>query len=164
MPIRFTIEERFAQPPERVFHALTDLDAMRAWMPNLVRLEQLTNGAVGVGAEFRETRKMFGKDATEHFQVTGYEPPKRLELYVDGSKGASRRGEYRFAYELRPSHGGTHLVLNSEIGGMGKLMEMLGTLLLGPFRKAIAKDLRAMKAYLESSPPTGMRTAATPGR
>ena len=149
MPNHFTIEQQFAQPPERVFQALTDLDAMRAWMPNLVRLEQVTGSVVGRGAEFRETRKMFGKEATEHFEVTGYDSPKRLELFVDGSKGASRRGKYRFTYELRPAGGGTHLDLRCEIGGMGRLMEVLGKLFMGPFRKAIAKDLQAMKAYLD---------------
>jgi uncharacterized protein YndB with AHSA1/START domain len=133
--ISFTIEETFDQPPELVFQALTDLDAMRVWMPNLIRLEKVTNG--------------FGKEATEHFEVTGYQPPKRLELFVDGSKGASKRGEYRFVYELRPSNGGTHLVLSGEIGGMGKVMELLGKLFVGPLRKAIAKDLEALKRHLQ---------------
>ena len=149
MAISFTIEETFDQPPELVFQALTDLDAMRVWMPNLIRLEKVTNGGVRVGTTFRETRKMFGKEATEHFEVTGYQPPKRLELFVDGSKGASKRGEYRFVYELRPSNGGTHLVLSGEIGGMGKVMELLGKLFVGPLRKAIAKDLEALKRHLQ---------------
>lgn len=149
MALRFTIERQFAQAPDLVFQALTDLDAMKAWMPNLVAMEKVTDGAVGEGTEFRETRRMFSKEASEHFRVSGYEPPKRLELFVDGSKGSSRRGEYRFSYTLRPAGGGTHLTLTSEVSGMGTFMELLGKLFMGPFKKAIAKDLEAMQRHLD---------------
>lgn len=151
MPLHMSFDETIAAPPERVFRALTDLEAAKAWMPNLVSIEWVSGQQNGVGAQFRETRKMFGREATEHFEVTAYEPNRAVELFVDGSKGASRKGYYRFRYHLEPADGGTRLRLDGEIGGMGRIGEFLGKLFMGTFKKAMAGDLQAMKRYLESA-------------
>lgn len=136
-------------PPQVVFDAMTDLESWKDWMPNFVRVEKLTTGPVGIGTEWRETRKMFGKDATEHFRITRWERPSRFDIHVDGSKGSSVGGEYLFTYELMPERSGTIVELTGEIR-MGALWNMLGTVLVGGFRKACHKDLEALKTHLES--------------
>ncbi len=150
MALQFTIREEFAAPPARVFAAATDLDAVRKWMPNLVSLETLSPGPFGKGTTFRETRKMFGREATEYFEVTGYEPGKQIEFFVDGTKGSSRRGQYRFRYAFAPSAKGTTVTLDGDISGMGKVGEFIGRLLMGPvMKKASANDLAALRKYVE---------------
>lgn len=151
MPIHLSFQQEINAPPERVFATLTDLDAAAQWMPNLVGIEKLTPGVVGVGMKWRETRKMFGQQASEHFEVTGYEPDKGLELYVDGTKGSSRKGYYRFRYQLEPRDGKTALSMTGEIGGLGKFMELFGRLFAGTFKKALAKDMEAMARYIEGT-------------
>jgi uncharacterized protein YndB with AHSA1/START domain len=151
MPIEFSVRREIAASPDRVFAALKDLDAARQWMPNLVGIEKLSPGRFGVGTKWRETRRMFGREASELFEVTGCEPGKSLELYVDGTQGSSKRGHYRFRYLLEPSGGHTTLTLAAEIGGMGFLLELLGRFMLGSFKKAIVSDLEAMARYLEGS-------------
>ena len=149
MPLQLAWREEFAAPPQRVYAALTDFDAMARWMPGFVGVEKLTDGPVRVGTQFRETRRIMGHNATEHFEVTGVEPGRQFELFVDGTKGSSKRGEYRFRYELAPGGRGTVVTLTGQIGGMGWLMELVGRLFLGPMKKAIAKDLAALRAYVE---------------
>jgi uncharacterized protein YndB with AHSA1/START domain len=149
MPLRFTFEERFDAPPEEVFRLATDIDAFREWMPNFVRVEKLTEGAFGKGTIWRETRKMFGKESTEEFQVTAAEPGKSLDLFIDGRKGTTGRGEYRFRYTFAPQDGGTRLTMEGEIAGMGWFMELLGRVFIGSFKKALQQDLKAMKSHLE---------------
>lgn len=151
MPIEFSVRREIAASPDRVFAALKDLDAASQWMPNLVGIEKLTPGRFGVGTKWRETRRMFGREASEVFEVTGAEPGKSLELYVDGTQGSSKRGHYRFRYRLEPSGPHTTLTLAAEIGGMGFLLELLGRLMLGSFKKAIVSDLEAMAHYIEGS-------------
>jgi uncharacterized protein YndB with AHSA1/START domain len=151
MPIQMRFSEQIEAPPERVFAALTNLDAAARWTPNCVRIEKLTAGPVGPGSQWRATRKLFGREATEHFEVTGYEPNRTLELFVDGTKGSSRRGYYRFRYRLQPEGAATLLDLDGEIGGTGKAMQLLGRLFAGGFKKAIAKDLAAMKRHVEGA-------------
>jgi uncharacterized protein YndB with AHSA1/START domain len=152
MPLHFTLHEQIAAPPERVFAMLTDLDEARRWMPNLVRMEKLTSTPFGRGTRWREVRKMYGREASELFEVTACEPSKSLELYVDGTQGSSRRGYFRFRYELQPAEGRTTVTLSAEIGGMGAIMELLGRLFMGSFQKAVAQDMTAMKRQIESPP------------
>ena len=149
MAIQIEMEQKIDASPERVFSVLTDVDGMSQWMHNLVRMELLTPGVTGVGARWGEVRKMFGREASEEFEVTRSEPPRALELFVDGRKGSSGRGEYRFRYALEPDGQGTRLHMHGEISGMGWFAEKIGRLFMGAFKKALAKDLEAMKAYAE---------------
>ena len=148
--LTFTSEHRIDAPPERVFEAMTNPEGFGNWMQGFVRAERLTPGDFGVGTQFRETRKMFGKEATEHFEVTTCEPGKRLGLEVDGTKGTTGKGRYHFDYELEPTGTGT-LVRTSAVIDMpgGLLTKLLGKLMGGAFKKACDKDLVALKTYLE---------------
>lgn len=150
MPIRFSVAEPIPAPPDRVFAGLTDLDGASAWMPGLIRIERLDGGGpLEVGSRWRETRRIFGREATEEFEVTHLAPPTEIRLRVDGTRGTSKRGEYLFRYELRPrGDAGTDVRLDGEIGGLGRVMELVGRLMAGPYRKACLKDLRALSAHL----------------
>lgn len=150
MALQLTLTDSIAAPPDRVFAVMTDMDSVSKWMPNLVKIETVTSGPYGPGTRWRETRKMFGKEATWEFEVKRAEPGRLLELYVDGKKGSSKRGEYRFTYYLEPSGPGTSVRMEGEIGGMGWLAELFGKMFLGHFKKACAKDLTAMKAFIEA--------------
>lgn len=149
MATRFSVTEQFSLPREEVYRALTDLEGAESWMPNLLGIERLDDGELRVGSEWRETRKMFGKEATEHFEVTGLEAPRSIDLRVDGSKGTSRKGEYRFHYELEPGEAGTRVRLEGEIRGLSGVAALLSRLMAGSFRKACAADLTALKEHLE---------------
>lgn len=153
MAIRLEVEETFAAPPERVFAALSDPEQVAAWMPGFVRFERLGGPAFGKGTRLRETRKMFGREASEVFEVVACDPPRSFEFYIDGKQGSSKCGEYRFRYELRPAAGGTALRMSGEFGGMGWFMSLVGRLFAGSFRKACRKDLAALKARLERRKP-----------
>ena len=84
--------------------------------------------------------------------VTECEPPGRIVLWVDGSKGSTGKGEYRFTHQLTPSDDGaaTTVRMDAEIEIPGMFFKLLGKVFLGSFRKAIEKDNAAMKRYLES--------------
>jgi uncharacterized protein YndB with AHSA1/START domain len=147
--IEFELTEHFDHPPERILTALTDLDRLGAWMPDFVAVERLEGGDYGVGSTWLETRHLFGREATEHVEVVALDPPKRLVLEVDGSKGTSRRGEYRFTYTLTPEDGGTRVTLRGEGSGLGTLGRVVGRFLLGPFERACRRDVRALRRWLD---------------
>lgn len=149
MSLAFDVQHHFSAPPERVFAGLTDLDAARDWMEGFVRIEKRTDGPFGVGTVWRETRKMFGREATEEFDVVEVDAPRRLALHVDGTKGSSRKGEYRFVYVLTPRDGGTDVALHGEIDGMGWFGRLFGRLMMGPFRSACLKDMQSLAAHME---------------
>lgn len=150
MPITFSLEQNFPVPPDQVFAALTDLDQAPQWMPNLRAIEKLTEGPFGQGTRFRETRQMFGHDATELYEVSRFDPPRALELMVDARRGSSKRGKYRFSYSFtRNATYGTDMTLAGEISDLGLLGTVLAPLLVRPFKRAIAQDHAALRAFLD---------------
>ncbi|HWN70448.1 MAG TPA: SRPBCC family protein [Haliangium sp.] len=149
MPASMTSELFIDAPPDRVFAAMTDADGYRHWMKGFVGVEKLTQGPFGVGTEWRETRRMFGREASEVFEVTAYEPPSRLCLRVDGTRGASRKGEYRFEYALAPEGPGTRLRLKGEIDTPGWFARLMLRMLVGMFKKAHDKEMQALKRHVE---------------
>jgi carbon monoxide dehydrogenase subunit G len=149
MAIRFEATEVVDAPPERIFDALLDLDSAHRWMPGLVRMEPLSGGPLAVGSEWRETRKMFGREASEQFRLTAMERPRILEMKVDGTKGSSGRGEFVFRFRIEPVEKGTEVRLSGEIEGLSGVASFFGKLFVGTYRKACAKDLVALKEHLE---------------
>ena len=147
----FSTEVDIEARPERVYQAFSDIDSWPRWMPNLVGVERLTDGPFGVGAEWRETRKLFGQEASEVFEVTAADPPSRLRLRVDGSRGSSKKGEYRFDYRFEPSHEGTRLRLEAEVEIPGVFAKLFGPLFVQTLRKACERDHQALKGHVESA-------------
>ena len=82
MAVQFEVARHLTAEPERVFEALTNLDGASAWMPGLVKIEPADAAPVKVGTRWRETRRMFGHEATEDFEVTTVDAPRRLGLRV----------------------------------------------------------------------------------
>jgi carbon monoxide dehydrogenase subunit G len=149
MPASLTSELHIDASPDRVFAAMTDLDGYQHWMNGFVGVEKLTQGPVGAGTEWRETRRMFGREASEVFEVTAYEAPSRLGLRVDGTRGASRKGEYRFDYRLVPEGSGTRVCLSGAIDMPGWFAGLMTRMFAGAFKKAIDKDMKALKQHVE---------------
>jgi hypothetical protein len=118
-------------------------------MQGLVSIQQLTPGDFGVGTKWKETRMMYGRQASELFEVTSCVPTRSLGLAVDGSKGTTGRGEFRFDYQLVPANGGTRLQMTGSGAMPGFLSGLMCRMMIGTFKKACARDLAAMKAYLE---------------
>ena len=147
MAITFEVARHLPAKPDRVFEALTDLGGASAWMPGLVKIEP-ADAPMKVGMRWRETRRMFGHEATEEFEVTRVDAPRRLALRVDGTKGSSKRGEYLFDYSLSPAKGGTEVVLNAQIRGLSGISAFVGRLFVGPFKSACVRDLDALSKYL----------------
>ncbi len=151
MAITFEVARHLPANPDRVFEALTDLGGAGAWMPGLVKIEP-ADAPMKVGMRWRETRRMFGHEATEEFEVTRVDAPRRLALRVDGTKGSSKRGEYLFDYSLSPADGGTDVVLNAQIRGLSGISAFVGRLFVAPYKSACARDLDALSKYLDRPP------------
>ncbi len=151
MALEFSSEISIDAPAQLVFEAMTDPGHYGQWMQGLIKIEQLTDGDFGLGTEFKETRKFYGREAVEHFEVVDFQAPERLGLRVDGTKGDSKKGEYRFEYTFSPTAGGsgTLLKMEGQIDMPGRLARLMGKLFMGTFKKACLKDLEAMKTYLE---------------
>lgn len=149
MSIQFEVKRSIHVSQEKAFMSLLDLDAARQWMQGLVRMERLDEGPMKAGSQWKETRKMFGKEASEQFEVLELKPSEKIVLRCDGTKGTTGQGEYIFTYRISSAGESSVVTLHGEIKGLKGMAKLLGKMVGGSFKKACAKDLDALKDYLE---------------
>lgn len=134
-------------PIEAVFARASDFAHAADFISAITRVEMLTPGPPGVGTRFRETRTMFGREATETMEVVEFESPRR---YVLGATSCGSR--FRSEMALAPRDGGTDLTLTVEVTPLTWFASVLG-LLMRPMMKAMskscAKDLNDIKTAIE---------------
>ena len=149
MSINFEVKRTTHISEQQVYNGLLDLDAANNWMQGLVGLERLDGGTMQVGSQWKESRKMFGQVATEHFEVVELSEPDKIVLRCDGSKGTTGKGEYIFTYIVTSSGNSTGITLYGEIKGLTGITKLFSKMMAGTFKKASAKDLDGLIAYLE---------------
>lgn len=148
MSIRFDVKRTVKVPKQTAYESLLDLDSAKQWMQGFVRIERLDEGTMQVGSQWKETRKMFGKESTEHFEVVELHAPDKIVLRCDGTKGTTGKGEFVFTYLLGSTGDQTEITLNGEINGLTGLSKLFGKMMAGTFKKACAKDLDALITHL----------------
>ena len=151
MSIPFEVKRNVPVSKEVAYRSLLDLDSAKDWMQGLVGIERMDEGPLREGSQWRETRKMFGKEATEHFEVVELVEPEKIVLRCDGTKGTTGKGEFVFTYLLVSSGDQTEVTLLGEIRGLTGLSKWFGKLMAGVFKKACAKDLDSLRDYLEKT-------------
>jgi len=133
----------------RVFEVFCDLDSAVANIAGITGLEVLEGPTkLNLGTRWRETRTMFGQDATEEMWVTGYEQDVSYVVEAE-SRGAHYRSEYRFSTE----GSGTRVDLSFEgvpVTLGGRVAGVVGALFAGAAKKALYKDLVDLKRVCET--------------
>lgn len=84
-------------PPAEAFAACTDLEGAADRIRSITKLEVLGGAPVGAGTRFRETRVMFGREATEEMEITDWAPPKGYAVEAD-----SHGSHYRTVFSFEP--------------------------------------------------------------
>ena len=128
-------------PADIVWAIITDLDRSPEIIDGIDSIERLDTGSgFDVGTRWRETRTMFGRQATEELEITAVEPGTSYTVEADGH-GA----HYVATMSLEPVGDRTRLNMTFEAqpdGLVSKVMaNTLGRLMLGSTRKALQRDL-----------------------
>lgn len=143
----FTVLQSVAAPPAETFAVFADIEHAAGRIKEIVRIEKLTPGPVGVGTRFRETRVMFKREATETFEFTEYTPGVAYAF-----KGVNCGMEYRCRFAFAPEGAGTRVDVTLEIRAMtlwAKLFTPLAYLMRGMMRRCMAGDLDQLRAAVE---------------
>jgi len=141
------MSKQFISPPATVFAAVTDIPRTPERIPEIKKIEMLTEGPIGLDTKFQETRIMFGKEAVETFEIVEF-IQDRLMTMVAVSCGAEYRVEHRF----HADGAGTRMELELQIRARSfyaKLFRPLGWLMRGMMKKGIAKDLDRLAAAVD---------------
>lgn len=145
------VERTVSAPADRVWTIVTDLEGSPAVIGGIEGIERLDDGTgFGVGTRWRETRTIFGKEATEVMEIAEVEPG-RSYVAVANSRGM----RYRTEVGVEPT-GAAQSRLWMSMGGeaegvVGRVLAVvLAPLFRGTTRKLLAKDLDDIAAAAEA--------------
>ncbi len=143
------MERTVHAPIEKVFATFTDLRGAANHINGITKLEVLTDGPIGVGTKFRETRIMFKKEATEELEITSFEPN---QSYSVGSHSCG--AEFKTTFRFIPKGDSTEVLLNincKPVTLFAKIVSPLTTLMMAPtMKKCMTGDLNDLAAIAEA--------------
>lgn len=151
-----SVEFHINAPLDRVFAVCTDFENAAENIDAVQRVEILTDGPIGVGTRFRETRIMFKREATETMEITAFDPPHSYTVEAD-SCGTHWSSTFTFAPD-QSSAGGTRInftMVLSPRSLLAKMLSPLSRLMIGPMRKCVEQDFSDLKAVCERASHTG---------
>lgn len=143
---RTTVRTTILAPVGAVFCTIADPVNYTKAVPQITKVEFLTDQRAGVGTRFRETREMRGREAATELEVTEYMKNERVRLV---SEAGGTVWDSTFTLTPTEDERGTRLDLVMEARPQRLLARMLVPLMKGIVAKAIAGDMDAVKAYLE---------------
>ena len=144
------VREQINAPPEAVFAAASDFASAPQRISGIKKMEMLSQGPVGVGTRFRETRVMFGREATETMEVVDFQAGRSYTL-----RAATCGCEYRTAVSVRPADSGSEVTFDFSgrpLTFIGRVFgSLMGWMMRGVCVKAIKQDLADLKAAVEKA-------------
>ncbi len=146
---------RIRATQQQVFDAISDLEHAADRITGIERVEVLTDGPMGVGTRWRETRVMFKKEHTEEMWVTEFDAPNGYRVNAE-SCGCL----YDTAMTVTPD--GEEIILEMSFTAKprtfaAKLMMPLTKVMAGSMRKMTQQDLEDIKNFVESGGAVGVR-------
>ena len=135
---------------DRVWYAITDIENAQDRLSEIVSLKVLEKPDEGlVGLKWTETRKVFGKEATETMWITEYEDGKYYQ-----TRAENHGAVYISRLSLSPVGENTLLTMSfegtSESFWVRLISGCFGFLMKGSMVKLIEKDLADIKHYVEN--------------
>ena len=139
-----TVTRRIDAAADAVFRTVAHIEQFSQAVPHILRVEFLSEVKSGVGARFRETRMMMGREASTELEVTEYVENEHVRI-VSEAGGAL----WDTVFTVVPDGEGTALrmVMDAQPRSMSARMTL--PLIIGTVRKAIEQDLDAVKAFCE---------------
>ena len=146
--VKYTLGRDVDAPPERVFNLASDFAGSPERISGIERVEILTDGPVGVGTRFKETRIIFKREATEEMEVTEFEPPHRYRLMAE-SCGC----RYQTDILVKPKPGGGSRIefefVPTPLTMTAKVMSFVFRPLMKSMLKLMERDLDDVKRAAE---------------
>ena len=136
--------EWIAADPATVFNSIIGTGAAEHITENHVSMKKLTDGDVGVGTLYSETRVVNGTTATTELEVIGFESPSyyAVQAEVQGILTV-------YHYRLSAENEGTRLNLECVITANSFLKRFLIPIVSGIMQKQDGNHLERVKAYVE---------------
>ncbi len=130
-----------------VFRAITDIENLPQTNPDIEKVEFLAEIRSGLGAKFRETRRVNGRTDQTELEITEFEQNCRARMVAD-----SHGTVWDSVFLIEPgsvSHR-TRLTIEMDARPHQLLPKLLTPLMRGLFRRGLVRHVEAVAAYCES--------------
>ena len=137
-------------PIERVFDVFSDVTQIESRIQGIKSVEIISDVTSGEGVKWRETREMFGREATEEMWISDYQQGSSYEVLAE-SHGTKYRSVYSFTEN---SDGGTHVEMTfggTPVSLFAKIMSLTAFMMKGSLQKMLMADMEDLKVYCESN-------------
>lgn len=141
---QITITKAIDAPIEIVFNTVADIRNFSKAVPDIMDVEFLSDQKSGVGTRFKETREINGREAATELEVTEYEENSHIRLVSD-----SHGTVWDSVFTVENMDGKTKLTLLMEARAYKFLPKLLNPIMKFFIKKAIEKDMDAVKNYCE---------------
>ncbi len=145
----FTVAKRVEAPVEIVFDIASDLERLPDIVEAITKIEIVTDGPVGVGTRFRETRVLFKREATEEMEITKFDRPHSYST-IANSCGC----RYDTTVTVKALGSGSEISMDfsaTPLTFMAKVFSVMMKFMLNSCAKAVEKDLESIKVAAEAS-------------
>ncbi|MDZ4774383.1 MAG: SRPBCC family protein [Planctomycetota bacterium] len=120
-------------PPAQVFAVATDLRNAVGRVRVITKLDVSTPGPVGNGTRFRETCRMFGREATEEMEITAFDPLRFFTMEC-----ANHCCHHTSAFRFAPHGAGTEMEIRFQARPREFGAKWMGILIRPPAKKRVA--------------------------
>ena len=147
--MRCSTSIEISKPKADVWNAVTDIPNAAGMISGIISVEVLENPEAGlVGFKWKETRKMFGKEATEIMWITD---AAENEYYC--TRAESHGSVYKTRLSLNDDDGNTRLTMaftgEPQTRGAKILSFVMGGVMKGSMEKELQKDLVDIRNFVE---------------
>lgn len=145
------LKKMIEAPVDVVFAKAADIENVADWSRGILRIEMLTESPVGDGTRFRETRRVFNKEATEVMAISAFKPNQSYTV-SSLSMGVAYSSVLRFKTEGK----GTLVEMDFRSRPLtlaAKLFSPLAWMMMGTMKKCMEGDLEDLKQAIESGSP-----------
>jgi len=141
---RTVVTRSIKAPINLVFKTVSEIENFSKAIPHIMRVEFLSENKSGIGARFRETRLMRGKEVSTELEVTEFVQDSHVRLVAD-----SHGTVWDTLFEVSPNNGGTELTMTMDARAYRLLPKILNPLMKGMVRRAIEQDMDMVKSFCE---------------
>jgi len=141
---RMVVKRTINAPIERVFQTVADISQFSQAIPQIVKVEFLSDVKSGIGTRFRETRSMNGKEATTELEVTEYIENEHIRLVTD-----MHGCVWDTLFEVKPHNGQSELTMTMDARPYKLMARLMNLVIGGMIKKLVERDMDAVKAFCE---------------
>lgn len=147
--MKLTAQINIDKPIEEVWNTITDIKNSKGFIQSITKIEVLEDPKnTLLGFKWKETRVMFGKEATEIMWITDF-----VENEFYQTRAESHGSIYISRLEVKSVDKKTQLTMSFSAEAQtlfAKIFSgLMGFLIKGSMRKAVIKDLSDIKAHVE---------------